>query len=259
MTMSLWSRIANVLRGRRLDRDIDEEFEGHWEEARAHGRPAGSRLRTREAVRDAIVAGWLESLLADAVFGWRQLGKRKAASAAAVLSLALGIGSCTAAFRLIDALFLRPLPVADPGSLYVVGYGYTNEHGVATTGYSMSYPAFRRMRESVQDQAEMLAIEAPARMDVTYGSDDQMERAYRQLVSGWTFGVFGLQPALGRLLTESDDVKPGAAPYAVLSYDYWARRFGKDPKVIGRRFRMGNTVLEVIGVAPKGFTGTEPE
>jgi len=134
--MSMWSRIANVFRTREVDRDIDEELQSHLEEARAAGRsPAeaerafGSRLRAREGVRDAVVATRLESLFADAVFGWRQLLKHKAASAAAILSLALGIGSCTAAFRLIDALLLRPLPVADPGRLYILSYQFTDASG----------------------------------------------------------------------------------------------------------------------------------
>src|SRR6266849_10979497 len=117
--MSIWSRVANVFR-RHVDDGIDAELQSHFDEADANGRdPAqasrafGSRLRAREAVRDAIVAPWLESLFADAIFGWRQLLNHKTASAAAVLSLALGIGSCMAAFRLIDALFLWPLPIAN--------------------------------------------------------------------------------------------------------------------------------------------------
>jgi predicted permease len=85
-----------------------------------------------------------------------------------------------------------------------------------------------------------------------------MEKAYRQFVSGWMFGSFGLRPALGRLFTESDDLKPGAHPYAVLSYDYWTSRFGRDPKVIGRTFRMDKTPYEIVGVAEPRFTGTEP-
>jgi putative ABC transport system permease protein len=103
--MSWLSRIANVFRSRSVDSDIDAELESHFEEARAAGRdPAdvshefGSRVRAHEAVRDVLVARWLESAVADAIFGWRQLLKHKAASAAAVLSLALGIGACTAAF-----------------------------------------------------------------------------------------------------------------------------------------------------------------
>ncbi len=275
--MSLWSRIANVFRSHSVDRDIDEELESHFEAAQVAGRdPAeasrafGSRLRTHEAVRDIIVAAWLESLLADARFGWRQLLKHKRTSAAAVVSLALGIGSCTAAFRLIDALFLRPLPVADPGRLYVVGYGIVDDSGKADTGDTFDYPAFRVLRAAVKEQAELMAI-SPANfggIDITYGSDQEMERVDRQYVSGWTFAEFGLRPALGRLFTEADDLKPGAHPYAVLSYEYWLRRFGKDPNVLGRTFRTGGdsntwgaTVpggdYQIIGVAPPGFTGTD--
>ena len=76
------------------------------------------------------------------------------------------------------------------------------------------------------------------------------------------FGIFGLQPALGRLLTPDDDLTPGAHPVAVLSYDYWTRRFGRDPGVLGKTFRirqigagnMGNDRFEIVGVAPQGFT-----
>src|SRR5216684_1220897 len=125
--MSLWSRIVNVVRGDRVSREIDEELESHIEEAIEQGRDPdearrafGSPLRQREASRDMRVIAWLDSLRADAVFGWRQLRKKKVTSASAILSLALAIGSCTAAFRLIDALLLRPLPVADPERLYVV-------------------------------------------------------------------------------------------------------------------------------------------
>src|SRR5579872_3962259 len=117
--MSLWSRIVNVLRGSHLSREIDEEFEAHIQEAIEQGRdPAearrafGPRLRRRDESRDVRVIAWLDSLRADAIFGWRQLTKNRVTSAAAILSLALGIGACTSAFRLIDALLLRPLPVA---------------------------------------------------------------------------------------------------------------------------------------------------
>src|SRR5208337_1561981 len=125
--MSWWSRIVNVIRGDRLSREIDEELQSHIEEAIAQGRdPAearrafGSALRLREESRDVRLVAWLDSLRADAVFGWRQLKKNKVTSAAAILSLALGIGACTGAFRLIDALLLRPLPVSEPGELYAL-------------------------------------------------------------------------------------------------------------------------------------------
>src|SRR5690242_12849200 len=125
--MSLLSRLANVFRGSRIDRYIEEELQSHLDEAMEHGRAPseashafGSRLRTHEAVRDAVVLTWLESLFRDARFGLRQLAKRKATTAAAILSLGLGMGACTAAFRLIDALLLKPLPVANPKTLFAL-------------------------------------------------------------------------------------------------------------------------------------------
>ncbi|MGC9997438.1 MAG: ABC transporter permease [Terriglobia bacterium] len=263
--MSLWSRIANVFRGDRLSREIDEELQSHIEEAVAQGRdPAearralGSALRLREESRDVRLVAWLDSLRADAIFGWRQLMKRKATSAAAILSLALGIGACTGAFRLIDALLLRPLPVSDPGQLYALARQYVGPDGKPQTYDGWAYPAFRLMRAAVKDRAELMAISYSDRTDVTYGSDAEFEKAYRQYISGWMFSSFGLLPAAGRLFTESDDSKPGAHPHAVLSYDYWTSRFGRDPKVIGRTFRIGNDLYEIIGVGPERFTGTEP-
>src|SRR5258707_15110483 len=86
----------------------------------------------------------------------------------------------------------------------------------------------------------------------------ETERVSRQYVSGNLFGIFGLSPHLGRLLTPNDDLTPGAHPVAVLSYNYWTRRFNRDPGAIGKTFRMGNDRFEIVGVAPKGFIGTEP-
>ncbi len=263
--MSLWTRIANVVRPDRLSRQIDEELRSHLDEAIEQGRDPvearrlfGSTLRLREESRDVSLVAWLDSLRADAVFGWRQLMKKKATSAAAVLSLALAIGACTSAFRLIDALLLRPLPVANPERLYVLARRGVGPAGDFRISESCEYPLFRRLRAGVKDQAELIAASYGDRVDLTYGSDQEMERAHRQYVSGWTFSSFGIQPAAGRLFTESDDVTPGARPVAVLSYDYWSRRFGKDPKAIGRSLRIGNDLYEIVGVAAEPFTGTEP-
>src|SRR6185312_11749740 len=82
-------------------------------------------------------------------------------------------------------------------------------------------------------------------------------KARVQYVSGWMFGSFGLRPFAGRVLTENDDLHPGAHPYAVLSWDYWRRRFGMDPSVVGRTFRMGDNLFQIVGVGPEPFTGTE--
>src|SRR5580700_5713398 len=139
--MSLWSRMANVLRGDRLNREIDEELEAHIAEGIAQGRDPrearralGSALRHRERSRDVRLVSWLESLRADAVFGWRQLKNNKATSAAAILSLALAMGACTSAFRLMDGLLLRSLPVAEPERIHVVAF-----EGAGADGKLMTY------------------------------------------------------------------------------------------------------------------------
>jgi predicted permease len=263
--MSLWSRIANVFRGDLLNRDIEEELQSHIAEAITEGRDPGEARRAfgsvlshRERSRDIRLIPWLESLCADAVFGWRQLLKRKVTSAAAVLSLALAIGSCDAAFRLMDAMLWRPLPIAAPERLYVLSRKVAGPDGKVLTSDNFEYPMFRQMRAQVKDQAELIAVSSADHIDLTYGSDQETEKAYQQYVSGWMFQSFGIRSALGRVFTENDDLTPGAHPYAVLSYDYWKRRFAEDPKVVGRTFRTGNEVYQIVGVAEGPFTGTEP-
>lgn len=263
--MPLWTRLANLFRGERLSREIDEELQSHLDEAIARGRNPdearrsfGPALRTREECRDFRLFAWLDSLRADSVFAWRQIIKRKVTSAVAVLSLALAIGACTSAFRLIDAILLRPLPIANAERLYLVALEGPDESGKIVTGDGWAYPGFRLARAAAKGQAELIAVAYAQRMDLTYRSDAEMEKASVQYVSGWMFDSFGLSPAAGRLLSENDDLRPLAHPYAVISYDYWTRRFARDSGVVGRTFRMGDVLYQIVGVGPRTFTGTEP-
>jgi putative ABC transport system permease protein len=123
---------------------------------------------------------------------------------------------------------------------------------------SWAYPCFQQMRAAVRDHAELIAVSNAELADLTYKSDEEMEKAYLQYVSGWMFTIFKIRPALGRVLTEADDLKPGAHPYAVLSYDYWSHRFARDPNIVGRTFRLGDRLYEIVGVAQPSFTGTQP-
>jgi len=95
------------------------------------------------------------------------------------------------------------------------------------------------------------------RTDITWSTDDDMEKAHVAYVSGNMFPLFGLEPALGRLLSPADDRGPGLNPYAVLSWDYWNHRFGRDPHVLGSSLHIGDKTVEIIGVGPRDFTGTE--
>jgi predicted permease len=262
--MSLWSRVSNAFRPDRLSREIDEELQSHIDEAIAAGRDpeevrrsVGSLLQRREAGHAIRVAGWLASLRADVIFGARQLRRSRVATAAAILSLALGFGSCVSAFRLMDALLWRPLPVAHADRLYATARAYIGFDGKPGEYGSWAHPSFLQMRDAVRGQAYLIAVSYADRTDVTYSSDDAMEKATLQYVSGWMFDSFGLKPALGRLLVADDDRVAGAAPYAVLSWDYWNHRFGRDPNVLGRTVRIGKTQFQIIGVGPREFTGTE--
>ena len=150
--------------------------------------------------------------------------------------------------------------MAAPEQLYSVLREVTNpaddrQHATAEV---WAYPVFQLMRSAVKGQAELLAVSSPVvPTDLTYRSDAEMEKSYVQYVSGWMFDSFGLRPAAGRLLNEDDDSKPRAHAYAVLSYEYWTRRFGRDPKVVGRTFQMGSDFFQIVGVGPEHFTGTE--
>lgn len=270
----LLSRLSGLVLRQQHERRLKEEMEEHialqTEDLLRSGlSPAEARRQAllrfgaveaiKEEYRDQRGLPWLDALASDVVFGWRQLHKHRVASAAAILSLGLAIGAATAAFRLVDAVLLRTLPVAEPERLYSLASTFVDREGRPDYRDDFDYPTFRRYREMVKDRADLLVVGMSGHSrDVTFGAGDEIEKLYRQHVSGNVFGVFGLRPALGRLLTPDDDLTPGAHPVAVLSYDYWTRRFARDPAVIGKTFRTGNDRFEIVGVAPKCFTGTEP-
>src|ERR1044071_5440489 len=125
IVMSWIKRFGNVFRQNRLNREIDEELAAHIDGAIEEGHSAdearqalGSALQYREQSRDIKLLPWLDSLASDVVFGWRQLKRRRVTNGGAVLSLGPAIGATTAAFRLVDAVLLRKLPVAEPDRLY---------------------------------------------------------------------------------------------------------------------------------------------
>ena len=263
--MAFWSRLGNVFRSGRIADEIDEELRSHIEEGLERGRTPeevsrafGAPVRHREASLDAKLSSWVGSLRADAVFSWRQIRKDRVTSASAIVSLALAIGACTAAFQLIDALLLRPLPIAEPERLHAVVRSGIGPDGLQRIGEGTEYPLFQRWRAVLKGRAELLAVSYTSREDLTFGSDHDMEKAYRQYVSGWMFREFGLRPAVGRLFTDGDDAVPKARAVAVLAHHYWASRFGSDPAVVGRTFRQGTHIYEIVGVLERGFTGTEP-
>jgi predicted permease len=260
-------RLLGTLRPRRGEADLQEELRLHMalaeEDAQRRGQPVrAARLQTggaaqaMDALRDQRGWPWLQSLSADVVFAWRQLNKHRSASLAAILSLGLAVGATTAAFRLLDAVFWRALPISQPDRVFALGWNSMTSRGEPDYRDDFDYPTFRRYREAVGERAAVMVVGSSSRQEIVI--DGEAERASRQYVSGNVFPTFGLRPALGRLLDPADDAEPRGGDVAVLSYDYWSRRFGRDPAVIGRTFRWGRSTIEIVGVAPQGFTGTEP-
>ena len=201
--MSLWSRISNAVHDRALEpRDRGRVAVAHRRSHCLRSRPQGSTrtfgsaLRAREA-SSIRVAGWLESLLADVRFGWRQLRRNRVTSVAAVLSLALGVGSCVAAFRLIDALLWRPLPISGSSNLYVLSRQMTGFDGKPVEDGHWATPDFNLMRDAVKEQADLIAISDADRTDITWSTDGDVEKAHVAYVSGNMFPLFlALSPRL---------------------------------------------------------------
>ena len=268
--MSWLSRFVSVISSDRLNRDLDDEIRFHLDErteeytraglsieeasARAR-RQFGSPALVRDASRDIKLFPRIESIIRDVSFAMRLWRRNKLVTGAALVSLSLAIGACTAAFSLIDALILRTLPVDDPRTLiYVALRGLTD----ARDGLSFNYPLFREMRAAASQQVRLFAVSDQARRDAVFDDSGQVERVYGQWVSGDAFAILGVKPALGRVLASTDDINPGQHPVAVLSYDFWTRRFAGNPDVLGRWVTIREKPLQIVGVAAKGFTGVEP-
>ena len=253
-------RLLGTLRLRRSDADLEAELRTHAElEAEAAGRAPGTAVtQAMDQVRDRRGLPWLHALSADVVFGWRQLNAHRVVSVAAILSLGLAMGATTAAFRLVDAALLRPLPVNHPEQLSFAITSFVDAQGRLDYYDSFDYPTYVRYVELVGDRADLLIVGSSNPVEALVAGADEPERVNRQFYSGKTFGVFGLQPALGRLIGPADDRVPGGHPVAVIAHDYWRRRFGADARVLGSTIRIGQVPYQVIGVAPPGFVGTEP-
>jgi predicted permease len=176
--------------------------------------------------------------------------KRPGFTAIAVITLALGIGANTAIFSLVNTVLLRPLPVPHPEQLIEV-YG-TFHNGADYT--IQSYLNYKDYRDRNEVFSGLLAYRF-APMSISYESRN--ERVWGYLVSGNYFEVLGVQPFLGRYFAPEEDKTPGSHPVAVISYGYWQKRFASDRGIVGQAMTLNGHVFTVIGVAPKGFSGTE--
>jgi predicted permease len=173
----------------------------------------------------------------------------------AILSLALGIGANTAIFTLIDQILLRPLPVADPDSLVMLYQ--QGPHSGSNMGMRMhSYAIYRDYQRRAEPLAEVLARRLVA---TSISVDNQTERVDAEMVSGNFFTMLGVPPAAGRVFnSQEDDQVYRGHPVVVLSYDYWDRRFARDPGVVGKKILVNSYPMTIVGVSARGFAGLDP-
>ena len=197
-----------------------------------------------------------ENFRQDLRSGVRNLLKRPAFTAIAVLSLGLGIGANTAIFTIVNAVFLNPLPVSEPSRL--VQLFTVDTRTVDATAANLtptSLPNFKDYRERNTVFTDMTAAtNFPLPLD--WSGNAQPEQVNAFMVASNYFDLLGVKPIIGRTFAPDEDSKPGGNPLVVLSYSLWSRRFGSDPNVVGRTMTLNQDTYTVIGVAPSGFKGT---
>jgi len=190
----------------------------------------------------------LWSVWFDFAYALRGLRRSPGFAAAAVLTLALGIGANTAVWTILDVLMRQPLPIERPDELHAV-----RRADQPNEDYLNSFQRFRRLQAVMPDPQQLTAMSAYARMYATTG--DQPEPALTQLVTGNWFRTLRVGASAGRVIDLDDDRALDAGAVAVLSDAFWSRRFGRDPRIVGTTIRLNGIPLRVIGVAQRGFQG----
>ena len=203
-------------------------------------------------------------MLADLREALRQLRKAPGVTTTAVVTLALGIGATTSIFTLVHEVMLKSLPAARPEELWRIGDkvrccnwgGYTQ--GDDGDFSLFSWEAYKNFRAQTPEFVELAALQAGnAPLGVRKaGSRAPADTRNGEFVSGNFFRTFGVQPWIGRLMTDEDDVE-GASPVAVLSYRIWNEKYGADPSVVGATYQINGHPFTVIGVAAPGFYGAK--
>lgn len=260
----LWRRAKYLVQAREFDADLEDELQFHLdmkqaanegqgitaEAARAAAmRQLGNRTLLKEDSRRMWIWSWLEAGWQDTRHAFRLMRRNPGFTLVAVVSLALGLGANTVVFSVLDALLLKPLPIAQPERVY-----YVNGTGIPT----QSFPNYVDLRDRNSSFESLFAYRMdPMSFSSDEGSKGGAELVWGYLVTGNYFQSLGIRPAIGRFFTPAEDVHPSASPFAVLSYGCWQSRFGGSPEVVGKEVRINQVKYTVLGVAPRGFHGTE--
>ena len=209
----------------------------------------GPQASLQEQCREARGIRAVDELRQDVRYAVRQLRRSPGFAIIAITSLALGIGANSAIFGMMDAVLFRTLPVYDPGALHFLVHGSGDD--VST---SSNYPLVSRYQSS----GIFESVTSTSRRTFTVASTQGLERVDGEYVSGNYHSTLGVQFSLGRGFRAEPDRPDGRAPVAVISDGFWARRFGRDPDVLGKPLTIDGRIVTVIGVTSPGFNGLFP-
>lgn len=260
----VWHRLRAPLRPVRAGEDLDDEIACHLDlhiadNIRA-GMPPGDARRLalaklgginamHEARRDMRMFAALDTLWRDVRYALRSWRREPVVALVAVASLALGIGTNTAVFSLIDRVMLRSIPVHEPDRLALLSPG--------ATSIGWTYPAWNQLQGYESLTAGLAAWSWPPTPSNAISVDGYTTRAQVAMVSGSFFEVLGIHAALGRMLDQHDDrlasVVTDAA--AIISDRYWRSRFNATPGIVGRLISIDRQNFTIVGVTPSGFDG----
>ena len=246
---TIWRRFEYWLHRDRADKELAEEMEFHRAMLAAGGASAaamGNTTLAREQARAVWIWPWLESVWQDAVYALRVMRRDKAFTLTALAALGLAIGLNTSLFTIFNAIALRPWPVRDPAHV-VTAHRLMREGGAAFgiaeyryfASHSRAFSGLTAIRNG--DEARLFG----RAVGITY-------------VSGNYFRVLGVGMERGRGFLGEEDRSGAPEGVAVISHDLWQERFGGDPEIVGRRIRLDEIPLTIVGVTSAEFTGTNP-
>jgi predicted permease len=262
---ALFSRLGGALNKKVRDSEFSAEMESHLamhiednlragmtpEVARRHAlMKLGGVEQTKESYRDRRSLPFLETFLQDLRFTVRMLRKNLGVTCVVVLTLALGVGANTAIFGLVNGVLLQRLPVPQAEQIAAL---VIQSSGSALGALGFSRPQFVEFREQMAPICEVFGSATAWRLNFT--ADGHSDTLTIAGVSSNYFSALGLKPALGRLVLPGEGEHPGEPAILVLGYGFWQRRFGGDPRVIGKQVRVGAKPATIVGVAPKEFSG----
>ena len=226
--------------------------EAHRRARQEFGNIAGAKERFY--LKDRVL--WLDTLMRNLGFSLRSLAHSPGFAITAILTLALGVGANTAVFSVMNAVLLRALPVSDPARIvFLRTSNPPRGTGTISSHETFSYPVYDALRQHPAALSTVIAFVplSTSKVAVRFGSEP--EEAQGDMVSGAFFSGLGVNIPQGRGFSPEDETRH--APLAVLSHNYWTRRFARSPDVLGKTLYVNAVPLTIIGIAAQGFEGVE--